>query len=87
MLSLLKGKGAQACHGKETRLPNDQMPGKCNVLLFLMMEINDEFYLVLRTNSLHFSAGFGSPTEDRSEPTSGRNTALSKLAIKEKGSR
>ncbi|XP_044083962.1 armadillo repeat-containing protein 3 isoform X6 [Neovison vison] len=39
-----------------------------------------------KTN-LHFSAGFGSPTEDRSEPTSGRNTALSKLAIKEKGSR
>ncbi|XP_045866696.1 armadillo repeat-containing protein 3 isoform X1 [Meles meles] len=39
-----------------------------------------------KTNS-HFSAGFGSPTEDRSEPTSGRNTALSKIAIKEKGSR
>ncbi|XP_044940915.1 armadillo repeat-containing protein 3 isoform X5 [Mustela lutreola] len=39
-----------------------------------------------KTN-LHFSAGFGSPTEDRSEPTSGRNTALSKLAMKEKGSR
>ncbi|XP_022371532.1 armadillo repeat-containing protein 3 [Enhydra lutris kenyoni] len=33
------------------------------------------------------NAGFGSPTEDRSEPTSGRNTALSKFAIKEKGSR
>uniref|UniRef100_M3YKY4 Armadillo repeat containing 3 n=1 Tax=Mustela putorius furo TaxID=9669 RepID=M3YKY4_MUSPF len=33
------------------------------------------------------NAGFGSPTEDRSEPTSGRNTALSKLAMKEKGSR
>uniref|UniRef100_A0A452SKP5 Armadillo repeat containing 3 n=1 Tax=Ursus americanus TaxID=9643 RepID=A0A452SKP5_URSAM len=30
--------------------------------------------------------GFGSPTEDKSEPTSGRNTAVSKSATKEKGS-
>ncbi|KAI5935363.1 Armadillo repeat-containing protein 3 [Manis javanica] len=33
------------------------------------------------------NAGFGSPTEEKSEPTSGRNTALSKSATKEKGSR
>ncbi|XP_054578690.1 armadillo repeat-containing protein 3 isoform X2 [Eptesicus fuscus] len=33
------------------------------------------------------SAGFGSPTEDKSEPASGRNTAVSKSAAKEKGSR
>nr|XP_031532249.1 armadillo repeat-containing protein 3 [Vicugna pacos] len=38
-------------------------------------------------HSYHFSAGFGSPTEEKSEPTSGRNTALSKSATKEKGSR
>ncbi|XP_003463923.2 armadillo repeat-containing protein 3 isoform X2 [Cavia porcellus] len=31
--------------------------------------------------------GFGSPTELKSEPTSGRNTVLSKSATKEKGSR
>nr|XP_019596626.1 PREDICTED: armadillo repeat-containing protein 3 isoform X3 [Rhinolophus sinicus] len=36
--------------------------------------------------SYHFSAGFGSPTEEKSEPSSGRNTALSKSATKEKGS-
>ncbi|XP_060017444.1 armadillo repeat-containing protein 3 isoform X1 [Lagenorhynchus albirostris] len=40
-----------------------------------------------KENSYHFSAGFGSPTEEKSEPTSGRNTALSKSATKEKGSR
>ncbi|XP_057588022.1 armadillo repeat-containing protein 3 isoform X1 [Hippopotamus amphibius kiboko] len=40
-----------------------------------------------KENSYHFSAGFGSPTEEKSEPTSGRNTALSKTATKEKGSR
>ncbi|XP_027451501.1 armadillo repeat-containing protein 3 isoform X5 [Zalophus californianus] len=39
-----------------------------------------------KTN-FHFSTGFGSPTEDKSEPTSGRNTALSKSTTKEKGSR
>ncbi|XP_058913841.1 armadillo repeat-containing protein 3 [Kogia breviceps] len=33
------------------------------------------------------NAGFGSPTEEKSEPTPGRNTALSKSATKEKGSR
>ncbi|XP_023388915.1 armadillo repeat-containing protein 3 [Pteropus vampyrus] len=33
------------------------------------------------------SAGVGSPTEEKSEPTSGRNTALSKSATKEKGLR
>ncbi|XP_045643107.1 armadillo repeat-containing protein 3 isoform X5 [Ursus americanus] len=33
------------------------------------------------------NTGFGSPTEDKSEPTSGRNTAVSKSATKEKGSR
>uniref|UniRef100_A0A8C8YK56 Armadillo repeat containing 3 n=1 Tax=Prolemur simus TaxID=1328070 RepID=A0A8C8YK56_PROSS len=33
------------------------------------------------------SAGFGSPTEEKSESTSGRNTVLSKSAGKEKGSR
>ncbi|XP_074214189.1 armadillo repeat-containing protein 3 isoform X2 [Camelus bactrianus] len=38
-------------------------------------------------HSYHFSAGFGSPTEEKSEPTSGHNTALSKSATKEKGSR
>uniref|UniRef100_A0A2K5HJA4 Armadillo repeat containing 3 n=1 Tax=Colobus angolensis palliatus TaxID=336983 RepID=A0A2K5HJA4_COLAP len=36
-------------------------------------------------NSYHFSAGFGSPIEDKSEPASGRNTVLSKSATKEKG--
>ncbi|XP_013835715.1 armadillo repeat-containing protein 3 isoform X1 [Sus scrofa] len=40
-----------------------------------------------KENSYHFSAGLGSPTEEKSEPTSGRNTALSKSAAKEKGSR
>ncbi|XP_024899247.1 armadillo repeat-containing protein 3 [Pteropus alecto] len=40
-----------------------------------------------RKNSYHFSAGVGSPTEEKSEPTSGRNTALSKSATKEKGLR
>ncbi|KAB0350347.1 hypothetical protein FD754_015204 [Muntiacus muntjak] len=39
-----------------------------------------------KTN-FHFSAGFGSPTEEKSEPTSGRNTAVSKSTTKEKGSR
>uniref|UniRef100_G1T454 EDR1/CTR1/ARMC3-like peptidase-like domain-containing protein n=1 Tax=Oryctolagus cuniculus TaxID=9986 RepID=G1T454_RABIT len=34
-----------------------------------------------------FSTGFGSPTEEKSEPTSGRNTVLSKSATKEKGPR
>ncbi|XP_012586689.1 PREDICTED: armadillo repeat-containing protein 3-like isoform X2 [Condylura cristata] len=38
-------------------------------------------------NNHHFSAGFGSPTEEKLEPTSGRNTALSKSAIKERGMR
>ncbi|XP_064224509.1 armadillo repeat-containing protein 3 isoform X2 [Aotus nancymaae] len=33
------------------------------------------------------NAGFGSPTEDKSEPASGRNTVLSKSATKEKGGR
>ncbi|XP_036914011.1 armadillo repeat-containing protein 3-like isoform X1 [Sturnira hondurensis] len=33
------------------------------------------------------SARFGSPTEEKSEPTSGRTTALSKSGTKEKGSR
>ncbi|XP_035297368.1 armadillo repeat-containing protein 3 isoform X1 [Cricetulus griseus] len=40
-----------------------------------------------KEKSFHFSAGFGSPTEEKSEPTSGRNTALSRGAAKEKGSR
>uniref|UniRef100_G1LIE4 Armadillo repeat containing 3 n=2 Tax=Ailuropoda melanoleuca TaxID=9646 RepID=G1LIE4_AILME len=40
-----------------------------------------------KKKSFHFSTGFGSPTEDKSEPTSGRNTAVSKSATKEKGSR
>lgn len=40
-----------------------------------------------KENSFHFSAGFGSPTEEKSEPTSGRNTAVSKSTTKEKGSR
>ncbi|KAM8804063.1 armadillo repeat-containing protein 3 isoform 1-T1 [Rhynchonycteris naso] len=40
-----------------------------------------------RKNSYYFSAGFGSPTEDKSEPASGRSTALSKSTIKEKGVR
>ncbi|KAM8958469.1 armadillo repeat-containing protein 3 isoform 3-T3 [Lycaon pictus] len=34
-----------------------------------------------------FSTGSGSPTEDKLEPTSGRNTAVSKSTTKEKGSR
>nr|XP_012305546.1 armadillo repeat-containing protein 3 isoform X1 [Aotus nancymaae] len=40
-----------------------------------------------KKSSYHFSAGFGSPTEDKSEPASGRNTVLSKSATKEKGGR
>ncbi|XP_023614345.1 armadillo repeat-containing protein 3 isoform X1 [Myotis lucifugus] len=40
-----------------------------------------------RKPSYYFSAGFGSPTEEKSEPASGRNTAVSKSATKEKGSR
>ncbi|XP_019489486.1 PREDICTED: armadillo repeat-containing protein 3, partial [Hipposideros armiger] len=40
-----------------------------------------------RKSSYHFSAGFGSPTEEKSEPSSGRNTALSRSATKEKGLR
>ncbi|XP_040831593.1 armadillo repeat-containing protein 3 isoform X2 [Ochotona curzoniae] len=39
-----------------------------------------------KTNS-RFSTGFGSPVEEKSEPTSGRNTVLSKSATKEKGTR
>uniref|UniRef100_A0A8C6RL33 Armadillo repeat containing 3 n=1 Tax=Nannospalax galili TaxID=1026970 RepID=A0A8C6RL33_NANGA len=39
-----------------------------------------------KTN-FHFSAGFGSPTEDKSEPTSGRNTVVSRAASKEKALR
>ncbi|KAG8504721.1 Armadillo repeat-containing protein 3, partial [Galemys pyrenaicus] len=35
-------------------------------------------------NNYHFSAGLGSPTEEKSEPSSGRNTALSKSAMKER---
>ncbi|XP_026929427.1 armadillo repeat-containing protein 3 isoform X5 [Acinonyx jubatus] len=35
----------------------------------------------------HFSTGFGSPTEEKSEPPSGRTTALSKGTTKERGSR
>nr|KAF6391296.1 armadillo repeat containing 3 [Pipistrellus kuhlii] len=38
-------------------------------------------------NTYYFSAGFGSPIEDKSEPASGRNTAASKSATKEKASR
>ncbi|XP_037366608.1 armadillo repeat-containing protein 3-like isoform X5 [Talpa occidentalis] len=39
-------------------------------------------------NNYHYSAGTGSPTEEKSEPTSGRNTALSsKSAIKERALR
>ncbi|XP_053429219.1 armadillo repeat-containing protein 3 isoform X1 [Nycticebus coucang] len=34
-----------------------------------------------------FRTGFGSPTEEKSEPTSGRNTAVSKSGTKEKGAR
>ncbi|EDL78776.1 rCG55817 [Rattus norvegicus] len=35
--------------------------------------------------NFRFSAGFGSPTEEKSEPASGRNTVLSRGATKEKG--
>ncbi|XP_030674323.1 armadillo repeat-containing protein 3 isoform X1 [Nomascus leucogenys] len=38
-----------------------------------------------KKNSYHFSAGCGSPIEDKSEPASGRNTVLSKSSTKEKG--
>ncbi|XP_023557751.1 armadillo repeat-containing protein 3 [Octodon degus] len=38
-----------------------------------------------KKNSSRFSTGFGWPTELKSEPTSGRNTVLSKSATKEKG--
>ncbi|XP_032740469.1 armadillo repeat-containing protein 3 isoform X2 [Rattus rattus] len=37
--------------------------------------------------NFRFSAGFGSPTEEKSEPASGRNTVLSRGATKEKGAR
>nr|XP_023488029.1 armadillo repeat-containing protein 3 isoform X4 [Equus caballus] len=40
-----------------------------------------------KKNSYHFSAAFGSPTEEKSEPASGRNTALGKGTAKEKASR
>ncbi|XP_077010194.1 armadillo repeat-containing protein 3 isoform X6 [Tamandua tetradactyla] len=40
-----------------------------------------------RTSKEKANAGFVSPTEEKSEPTSGRNTVLSKSATKEKGSR
>ncbi|XP_008061832.1 armadillo repeat-containing protein 3 isoform X2 [Carlito syrichta] len=40
-----------------------------------------------RASKERTNAGFGSPTEDKSEPPSGRNTVLSKSATKEKGSR
>ncbi|XP_047377220.1 armadillo repeat-containing protein 3 isoform X2 [Sciurus carolinensis] len=39
-----------------------------------------------KTN-FRFSAGFGSPTEEKAEPASGRNTAASRSAAKEKGPR
>ncbi|XP_031224975.1 armadillo repeat-containing protein 3 isoform X1 [Mastomys coucha] len=35
--------------------------------------------------NFRFSAGFGSPTEEKSEPASGRNTVLSRGVTKEKG--
>ncbi|XP_023078993.1 armadillo repeat-containing protein 3 isoform X2 [Piliocolobus tephrosceles] len=38
-----------------------------------------------RSSKEKTNAGFGSPIEDKSEPTSGRNTVLSKSATKEKG--
>ncbi|XP_060228364.1 armadillo repeat-containing protein 3 isoform X2 [Meriones unguiculatus] len=37
--------------------------------------------------NFRFSPGFGSPTEEKSEPASGRNTVVSRGATKEKGSR
>ncbi|XP_055449910.1 armadillo repeat-containing protein 3 isoform X3 [Psammomys obesus] len=37
--------------------------------------------------NFRFSPGFGSPTEEKSEPASGRNTVVSRGAAKEKGSR
>ncbi|XP_007934600.1 armadillo repeat-containing protein 3 [Orycteropus afer afer] len=40
-----------------------------------------------RSSKEKTSAGVGSPTEEKSEPTSGRNTVLSKSGTKEKGSR
>ena len=52
-----------------------------------MIEIGCGFFQMTRENSYHFTAGFASPTEEKSESTSGRNTALSKSATKEKGSR
>ncbi|KAM7156378.1 armadillo repeat-containing protein 3-like isoform 1-T1 [Molossus nigricans] len=40
-----------------------------------------------RSSKEKTSAGVGSPTEEKSEPTSGRNTAVTKSSTKEKGSR
>lgn len=51
-----------------------------------MIEIGYGFFQI-RKNSYHFSAAFGSPTEEKSEPASGRNTALGKGTAKEKASR
>lgn len=64
------------------------MSCKCNALLFPMwFKLVVVFFQMTRKNSYRFSAGFGSPTEEKSEPSSGRNTALTKSATKEKGSR
>ncbi|XP_057643453.1 armadillo repeat-containing protein 3 isoform X4 [Chionomys nivalis] len=55
-----------------------------------LQELNDHRAILLvnsKFDTFHFSAGFGSPTEEKSEPTSGRNTVLSRGAAKEKGSR
>lgn len=59
---------------------------KCNEFSH-MIESGCGFLHMTRKNSYYFSAGFGSPTEEKSEPASGRNTAASKSAAKEKGSR
>lgn len=65
-----------------------KMHCKCSVLLFsIWLKLVVVSFQMTRENSYHFSAGLGSPTEEKSEPTSGRNTALSKSAAKEKGSR
>lgn len=55
--------------------------------IFHMIESGCGFLHMTRKASYYFSAGFGSPTEEKSEPASGRNTAVSRSAAKEKGSR
>ncbi|XP_051690341.2 armadillo repeat-containing protein 3 isoform X4 [Oryctolagus cuniculus] len=52
-----------------------------------LQELNHRRAVLLINSKSSDITGFGSPTEEKSEPTSGRNTVLSKSATKEKGPR